>query len=55
MIRVLRDNNMSLKVKRRFCKVVVRPEMTYGTKCWAINKKEEIKIKIADMRILRGL
>lgn len=52
---VLRDNNMPLKVKRRFCKIVVRPDMMYGAKCLVINKKEKIKIKIADMRMLRGL
>lgn len=55
MIRVLRDNNMPLKVKERFCEVVMRPALMYGAKCRAINKKEEIKMKTAEMRMLRGL
>lgn len=38
-----------LKVKGKF----VRPTMMYGSECWTSNNKEEVKMKVAKMRILR--
>lgn len=52
------DNNVKLgmlwnkepwKMKRKFFKTAVRPT----SECWAINKKNKIKINIAKMRMLK--
>lgn len=50
---VLCYKKVPLKVKRMLYKTVVRPTMVYGSECWAINKKEKLKIKVGKMRILR--
>lgn len=40
-------------VKGKFYKTIVRPAMAYGSECWVLNKKEEIKTKIEEMKMLR--
>lgn len=36
-----------LKVNGKFYETVVRPATTYEFECWALNKKEVIKMKVA--------
>lgn len=51
--KILSDKKVSLKMKRKFYKTVVRPTMIYGFECGAINKKMKLKAKLAEMRMLR--
>ena len=32
--------------------LIIRPAMTYGSECWAVNKKDESKPNSAEMRTL---
>lgn len=40
-------------MKGKFQKTVVRPEMMYGQGYWLIKKKKELKMKLAEIRILK--
>lgn len=44
-----------LKVKEKLYKTVVKSEKMYTAECWAINKKEEIKLKVVEMRMLKWM
>lgn len=52
---VLYNKKISLKVKGKFYKSVVRPAMMYRLKCLIINKKEELKTKVPEMEMLRWM
>lgn len=52
---VLCHKKLLLKVKETFNKIVVRPAISYGSKCWTINKKIKIKMKVAEMIILKWM
>ena len=34
-------------------KTVIKPTMTYGAECWAVTKKDENRLHVAEMRMLR--
>ena len=42
-----------MKLKGRFYSAVVRPAMKYSSECWAIKKRQEQKLQVAEMRMLR--
>ena len=42
-----------MKLKDKVFKTIIRPAMTYGSECWAVKKKDENKLKSAEMRMLR--
>ena len=46
---------MSLSLKGKFYRTVVRPSLLYGTECWTNKKQHTQKINIADMRMLRWM
>ncbi|XP_060210151.1 uncharacterized protein LOC132637024 [Lycium barbarum] len=52
---VLCDKKVPPKLKGKFYKVVVRPTMFYGAKCWPVNKSHVQKMKVAEMRMLRWM
>lgn len=52
---ILCNKKVPLKVKGKFHNTVVRLATMYGSVCWMTNKKNEIKLKVAEMRKLRLL
>ena len=54
---ILCDRRISLTVKGKVFKTVVRPAMIYGAETWAVNrpKAQEKKLDVAEMRMLRWM
>ena len=48
---VMCDRKMPVKLKDKVYKTIIRPAMTYGSECWAVNKKDENKLNSAEMRM----
>ena len=53
MCGVLCDKRMPLRLKGKITHSIVRPAMLYGAECWAVSKKEERLLGVAEMRMLR--
>ena len=49
---ILYDRRISLGVKGKVYKTVVRPAMMYGAETWAVKKAQEKKLDVAEMRTL---
>ncbi|KAM3363886.1 hypothetical protein P3S68_018740 [Capsicum galapagoense] len=49
---VLCDRKVSLKLKGKFYKVVVRPIMLYDAECWPVKHSHIQKVRVAEMRML---
>ena len=47
------NRRISLRVKGKVYKTVVRPAMIYGAETWAVKKAQEKKLDVAEMRMLR--
>ncbi|XP_063893987.1 uncharacterized protein LOC135117775 [Helicoverpa armigera] len=47
------DPPMPLKLKGKIYKSVIRPVVLYGSECWALKKKDEKRVHVAEMRMLR--
>ncbi|XP_070029668.1 uncharacterized protein [Nicotiana sylvestris] len=52
---ILRDKKVPPKLKGKFYRVVVRPTMLYGAKCWPVKIAHVQKMKVAEMRMLRWM
>ncbi|KAL0906290.1 hypothetical protein M5K25_024773 [Dendrobium thyrsiflorum] len=52
---LLCDRKAPLKLKGKFYKTVVRPAMLYGAECWPLKEKHNIKLSVAEMRMLRWM
>ena len=52
---ILCDRRISLRVKWKVYKTVVRPAMMYGAETWAVKKAQENKLDVAEMRMLRWM
>ena len=52
---ILCDRRISLRVKGKVYKTVVRPAMMYGAETWAVKKAQEKKLDVAEMRMLRWM
>ena len=52
---VLCDRRISLRVKGKVYKTVVRPAMVYGADTWVVKKAQEKKLDVAEIRMLRGM
>ena len=49
---VLCDRRISLRVKGKLYKKIVRSEMRYGAETWAVKKAHEKKLDVMEMRML---
>ena len=52
---VLCDRKISVKVKGRVHKTVVRPAMLHGAETWPVKKVQEKKLDVAEMKMLRWM
>ena len=52
---ILCDRRISLRVKGKVYKTVVRPAMMYSAETWAVKKAHEKKLDVAEMRMLRWM
>ena len=52
---VLCDKNVPIKLKDRVYKTAIKPRITYGAECWAVRKKDENRLHVAEMRMLRWI
>ena len=52
---ILCDRRISLRVKGKVYKTVVRPAMMYDAETWAVKKAQEKKLDVAEMRMLRWM
>ena len=43
------------QAERQGYKTVIKPTMTYGAECWAVRKKDENRLHVAEMRTLRWI
>ena len=50
---VLCDRKMNVKIKGKVHITVVRPVLMYGAETWALKKEQEMKLEVAEMRMLR--
>ena len=49
---ILCDRRISLRVKGKVYKTVVRPAMMFGVETWAVKKAQEKKLDVAEIRML---
>ena len=47
------DRRVAAKLKTKLYKAVVRPVLTYGLEAAPVKRKEEIKMDLAEMKMLR--
>ena len=52
---VLCNKKVPIKLKDKVYKTVIKPTMTYGAECWAVRKKDENRLHVAEMRMLRWI
>ena len=45
----------TITLKDKVYKTVIKPTMTYGAECWAVRKKDENRLHVAEMRMLRWI
>ena len=53
--RVLCYRRMPVKLKGKVYKTVIRPAMLYGAETWATTKRQEKRIEVTEMRMLRWM
>ena len=50
---ILCDKRVPLKLKGKYYSTVVRPAMIYSSECWALKRRQERKLSVAEMKMLR--
>ncbi|PZC71803.1 hypothetical protein B5X24_HaOG212429 [Helicoverpa armigera] len=49
------DPRLPLKLKGKIYKSVIRPVVLYGSECWALKKRDEKRVHVAEMRMPRWM
>jgi hypothetical protein len=52
---VLCDPRVSLKLKGKFYRTVIRPAMLYGAECWPTKRRHVQQLSVPEMRMLRWI
>ena len=52
---IICDRKVKDKIKGKFYRTAIRPAMLYGSECWALKRKHEHKMAVAEMRMLRWM
>jgi len=52
---VLCDKRMPVGLKDKVYRMVVRPAMLYGSKCWSIRKTQVQRLIVVEMRMIRWM
>ncbi|KAI5612981.1 hypothetical protein C0J50_4223 [Silurus asotus] len=52
---VICDRRVSVRVKGKVYRTVVRPEMLYGLETVALSKRQEVELEVAELKMLRCL
>ena len=52
---VLCDKKVPITLKDKVYKTVIKPTMTCGAECWEVRKKDENRLHVAEMRMLRWI
>jgi len=52
---VLCDNRIPFRLKGRVYRMVVRPALLYGAKCWPIKKTQAQRLNVTEMRMLQRM
>ena len=50
---VMCDKRMTMRLKKRIHTTVIRPALIYGAETWATTKREEERLNVAELRMLR--
>jgi len=50
---VLCDKRMSIGLKDKVYRMIVRSAVLYGSECWPIKKTQDQRLTVEDMRIIR--
>ena len=53
--RAMRQKGTNQAERQGVYKTVIKPTMTYGAECWAVRKKDENRLHVAEMRMLRWI
>ena len=49
------DKKIPLKLKGRVCRMLIRPILLYGAKCWSIKRSHIRRMMAAEMRMIRWI
>ena len=49
------DRKIPLRLKAKVYEAIIRPALTYGSECWAMEVTNKRKIATTEMRMLRGI
>ena len=52
---VMNDKRMGMRLKAKVYRLVVQPVLTYGAECWALNKRDEKRLEVTEMNMLRRM
>ena len=51
----MNDKGMGMRLKAKVYRLVVRPVLTNGAECWALNKRDEKRLEVTEMNMLRRM
>ena len=52
---MMNDKRMGMRLKAKVYRLVVRPVLTYGAECWALNKRDEKRLEVTEINMLRRM